>query len=516
MSEINTTTKTETVNADWCEHTVPELVRFNKAFVKRRGKGFAHVIVLKADDEKDITCCYEKERAFFEINGWSCVLIKGDNTEAPPRAQNTLLFRTIPNKNEVYNIFDVTGIRNSNADIEKLVDMIGFDDLTMEFLNKVDSECIKYLLSKVTEVGMERFVNDLIMNHYNKTDSDFMTKDDIIMMFGTANIIHTQNLLDATEKNISGVQSLYSTDEDERIKTESNVQAASANHYQKEKSEIKAAKSPQNKEAPEKKSTEEYKDKNISPLPYEEKINSHSIKSNSKGGFLGKHGKFRPVPTVENKGNVVEQKPAKETYQSESNTFGQNEKMQNSELLSKTKSTQEGTNEKQLKEPDEILIEKQSDNDIPKVPAPVKVKKILFQSKEKLSDEDKKSNAEFLHNIRSKYEETLQFVRDLHSPQFTVFINLLNEALNGNKYTKQWCPIYLDLTDDLTTDLYAKLYELDQITAEFNKKLIHQVMHLGCPFCANEWDEDVTFIDTGMHYTRCPKCGNERPIMKEE
>ena len=97
--------------------------------------------------------------------------------------------------------------------------------------------------------------------------------------------------------------------------------------------------------------------------------------------------------------------------------------------------------------------------------------------KEVLTEEDKKQHAELLHKIRSKYEQALQFVTDLHSPQFTLFINLFREALDNNKYTKQWCPMYLEISDDLTTELYAKLYELDQITAEFNKKLIHQVLH---------------------------------------
>ena len=39
MSETNKTT----IAADWCEKKLPELARFNKAFIKRKGKGFAPV-----------------------------------------------------------------------------------------------------------------------------------------------------------------------------------------------------------------------------------------------------------------------------------------------------------------------------------------------------------------------------------------------------------------------------------------------------------------------------------------
>lgn len=79
MSETNKTT----IAADWCEKKLPELARFNKAFIKRKGKGFAHVIVLTSENKEDINYCYEKESALFESFGWYCVLMNGDSVPKP-------------------------------------------------------------------------------------------------------------------------------------------------------------------------------------------------------------------------------------------------------------------------------------------------------------------------------------------------------------------------------------------------------------------------------------------------
>ena len=183
MSETNKTT----IAADWCEKKLPELARFNKAFIKRKGKGFAHVIVLTSENKEDINYCYEKESALFESFGWYCVLMNGDSV---PKTC-TLVFRTTPNKDEVYNAFDVTGVSRSVIDrdvLAKLVDMIGFDDLTMDYLQGINESYLLYLLSKVSDLGMDRFVNELLVNHYNNTDSDNMTKEDLKILFGTDDI----------------------------------------------------------------------------------------------------------------------------------------------------------------------------------------------------------------------------------------------------------------------------------------------------------------------------------------
>lgn len=538
MSETNKTT----IAADWCEKTLPELARFNKAFIKRKGKGFAHVIVLTAENKEDINYCYEKESALFESFGWYCVLMNGDSV---PKTC-TLVFRTTPNKDEIYNAFDVTGVSRSVIDkdvLAKLVDMIGFDDLTMDYLQGINESYLLYLLSKVSDLGMDRFVNELLVNHYNNTDSDNMTKEDLKILFGTDDVKTLCSTAATCEVKEQDTNSFVSpTSEPTKAEREPASVTGQANEPNKA-----AAKEPvthvveQSVEVPVPRPAQPQPKPN--PLPYDErpanedKINSHSIPHSK--GFLSSHGKFRPV-TVTNNERSVTTKTA-ETKQNESKnelnptilgaedrkpasvpeveqTVMENQEEREPKSVSEDKDIVSEVEESQTT-PEPVISEpkeEESDDDTPSVPAPVKVKKISFQSKEVLTEEDKKQNAELLHKIRSKYEQALQFVTDLHSPQFTLFINLFREALDNNKYTKQWCPMYLEISDDLTTELYAKLYELDQVTAEFNKKLIHQVLHIGCPFCVTEWNEDITFVDKGLHYTRCPNCNSERPFMKEE
>ena len=538
MSETNKTT----IAADWCEKTLPELARFNKAFIKRKGKGFAHVIVLTAENKEDINYCYEKESALFESFGWYCVLMNGDSV---PKTC-TLVFRTTPNKDEIYNAFDVTGVSRSVIDkdvLAKLVDMIGFDDLTMDYLQGINESYLLYLLSKVSDLGMDRFVNELLVNHYNNTDSDNMTKEDFKILFGTDDVKTLCSTAATCEVKEQDTNSFVSpTSEPTKAEREPASVTGQADEPNKA-----AAKEPvthvveQSVEVPVPRPAQPQPKPN--PLPYDErpanedKINSHSIPHSK--GFLSSHGKFRPV-TVTNNERSVTTKTA-ETKQNEpknelnptilgaedrkpayvpevEQTVMENQEEREPKSVSEDKDIVSEVEESQTT-PEPVISEpkeEESDDDTPSVPAPVKVKKISFQSKEVLTEEDKKQNAELLHKIRSKYEQALQFVTDLHSPQFTLFINLFREALDNNKYTKQWCPMYLEISDDLTTELYAKLYELDQVTAEFNKKLIHQVLHIGCPFCVTEWNEDITFVDKGLHYTRCPNCNSESPFMKEE
>lgn len=522
MSETNKTT----IAADWCEKTLPELARFNKAFIKRKGKGFAHVIVLTAENKEDIHYCYEKESALFESFGWYCVLMNGDSV---PKTC-TLVFRTTPNKDEVYNAFDVTGVSRSVIDkdvLVKLVDMIGLDDLTMDYLQSIDENYLLHLLSKVSDLGMDRFVNELLVNHYNNTDSDNMTSEDLKILFGTDDI---KTLCDTAAS--CEVKEQESASIAEQVDKEPNKVAAKepVTHVAEQSAEAPVPRPTQSQPKP-------------SPLPYDERpvnedrINSHSIPHSK--GFLSSHGKFRPVAVTNNERSVTakttetkqndpknelnpaipeaeDRKPA--SVHKAEQTVMENQEEREPKIVSEDKNIVSEVEESQTT-PEPVISEpkeEETDDGTPNVPAPVKVKKISFQSKEVLTEEDKKQNAELLHKIRSKYEQALQFVTDLHSPQFTLFINLFREALDNNKYTKQWCPMYLEISDDLTTELYAKLYELDQITAEFNKKLIHQVLHIGCPFCVTEWNEDITFVDKGLHYTRCPNCNSERPFMKEE
>lgn len=126
--------------------------------------------------------------------------------------------------------------------------------------------------------------------------------------------------------------------------------------------------------------------------------------------------------------------------------------------------------------------------------------------KEKLTEEEERANQEKLNALLKTYQEAIEFITSLRNAKWRSIVNKMNDAVNNKKFTQQWCPLYLELSDDISSELYAKLYDVDQQTIQFNKTVIHQVVSLGCPNCGKEWQEDITFRDKGIHQVECPIC----------
>ena len=155
-------------------------------------------------------------------------------------------------------------------------------------------------------------------------------------------------------------------------------------------------------------------------------------------------------------------------------------------------------------------------NDIP-VPEEVnhKVPKIEFKnSKEKLSEEEKQKNKELLKSLKDDYFKVIEYISKLHSSQWITLCNKLKESVKNNTFNEQWCPIYLEISDDISSELYAMLYKLDQATRSFQDKIVHQTITLGCFSCGKDWVEDITFLKEGPHYIECPYCYAERGFEK--
>lgn len=148
-------------------------------------------------------------------------------------------------------------------------------------------------------------------------------------------------------------------------------------------------------------------------------------------------------------------------------------------------------------------------------PKPQEVQKVKTTFKDHLTEDENKNNRRLLDNLRIKYQTVISVIEDTKDSRFNALKKEIEEALNTDVYKKQWCPLYLDITDDISTPLYARLYQLDQETLSFNKNVIRQGVHLACGLCGHEWDEDVTFKEKGVIYAECPECFAQRPFDKE-
>lgn len=159
-----------------------------------------------------------------------------------------------------------------------------------------------------------------------------------------------------------------------------------------------------------------------------------------------------------------------------------------------------------------------SDNCLSNVPEPEDTavgQDLPYQIKDELTEEEQTHNKALLDEIRVKYNETIKYIQELHNGSYQIILNTMKECNERSKYDKQFTLLYMDISDNFKTELYKRLYDLDNYTKSFNEKLIHQVVELGCPYCGSRWKEDITFVPSGQQFIQCPNCSEERPYNKQ-
>ena len=156
-----------------------------------------------------------------------------------------------------------------------------------------------------------------------------------------------------------------------------------------------------------------------------------------------------------------------------------------------------------------------AEEDIVPKPTVKKETHVGGEMKGELTEDEKHNNEKLLQDLQENYRRVSTFIKDSKDNRFRAIAKQMDDAVATNVYKTQWCPLYLEVSDDTSSDIYAELYHLDIKTLEFNKKVVRQSVHLGCAFCGNEWDEDVTFKPAGVFFTECPECRTERPFEKD-
>ena len=145
-------------------------------------------------------------------------------------------------------------------------------------------------------------------------------------------------------------------------------------------------------------------------------------------------------------------------------------------------------------------------------PVPTKKNNVLDLAKDSLSEEENERNWALLHQLIDKHNQCIKIIDDSYNTGFYPIKSTLQECVNKKVFNRQYCRIYMDISNDYTTELYNNLYELDQMVQDFHKSVVRKKLHLGCPNCGSEWDEDLTFLTPGIHEVSCPKCDMSRRI----
>lgn len=133
---------------------------------------------------------------------------------------------------------------------------------------------------------------------------------------------------------------------------------------------------------------------------------------------------------------------------------------------------------------------------------------------EPLTEEEEASNRVLLEKVRKTYEDCIAAIDESCNTLFVPIKNKIQDSLNTNKYACELCYMYLESSSDVSSYVYKKLYEADSVVDEFNNNVHRQYMHMGCPGCNNIWNEDITFLEKGLHEIHCPKCNMGRHIDK--
>jgi hypothetical protein len=164
-------------------------------------------------------------------------------------------------------------------------------------------------------------------------------------------------------------------------------------------------------------------------------------------------------------------------------------------------------------QPTRRVVKKNDETDVP-VPETVEEDKDGTE-KGVLTEEEKAKNAKLLSELKAEYQKVIDMIDDGYDTIFRPVQKKLKECVDTNTFNTQFCPLYLEFSSDVSTDLYAELYDLDEQTRAFREQVVHHIEHFGCPMCGTEWDEDLTFAPAGINTIHCPKCGAERPFEVE-
>ena len=446
------------------KNKVPGLFAFNRMVIARKGNVPCNVIRLIGSDD-DIKAVVNYETTLFFDEGLTindAVIIDKSNTNVP----QVYLFEDESNvaidSNNIYfvknivtniraNTFDVTGLGGPDA-IKKFVTKLGFDNV-----DEIDA----WIRSKGGRT--EQFdimfrqghtydlINTILEYHFTRHSDNVCHTDDALWA-----IISDE--INLKKDDISPIN----VERTKEMKAPSG--STFANRLSKSHDEIK--------------NNEKISDKPVEPKnETKEATKDESVKNESKNVTKASNNEVRHGGAASKLSNFSKQR----------------------DNVSKQKKAE-------AKEAEDTGF----------VPKPVEKKeKKVGTTKEIITIAEDEKNHKLLDEMTKIYQETMDFIDETCNTQFRIIRNKMEEALKNKKFRQQYCPMYLDITDDISTELYKRLYNLDLTTSKFYKELTSQVVEMGCAFCGKSWKEDITFMEPGPHFIQCPHCTNERPYEKE-
>ena len=124
-----------------------------------------------------------------------------------------------------------------------------------------------------------------------------------------------------------------------------------------------------------------------------------------------------------------------------------------------------------------------------------------------LTEEDERYNQMLLSEIRKEYTELLKYIISLKSSIWKPIERIVRNSLETNDYSESVILKYLELSKDITTDLYTRLYTVTEpIRRKFEDGVKREYKKLVCYNCSAQWKVDVTFMGKDHDESECPIC----------
>lgn len=180
---------------NWCKEISPSLAVFNKAFIRRAGKGLFPYVLLDGNKEA-VDYCARKEAILFYESG----VYEKDEVYTDIRNGKRgvyLVERFNPNEKDIYSTLSKDGslifFNNGNPDHANRYDVSGCDVVSFKeaFIPMIGMDCDDGVIENVLKtypniwnMDISEIVNNATLCHYSHADDDTLTERDFEWLSG--------------------------------------------------------------------------------------------------------------------------------------------------------------------------------------------------------------------------------------------------------------------------------------------------------------------------------------------
>lgn len=459
---------------NWCGTFSKPLAVFNKAFIRRLGKGLHPYIQLEGS-VKDCAYCIGMEARLFYDNGLyesdEVLPFEPDSKNRGVYAAGEWVDANIPlykklSENGSLLFFTRGGVQRANHYDVTGCEVYSFRE---QFLKVIDMPCDDGIFDIIAEkypdvfgYDIETAANNTMLCHYSQYDDDVIHADDF-------------RWVEEGEEEKTGDSSPNPKKESEAAEAAEKAEKAEKEEPHTEEVEEPAgtaAEGPREEPAPQEQEqsvTDEDKDK-------EQELTDENNPTLADENTKEDDSKI-DVPATPD-----EEKPAEKSV---------DEETASEELAGDKEAVQEGN---QSPETDD---KKSATKKSPKK------KRNAYG----LTEEDERHNQELLSDVRKEYTELLKYVISQKSSIWKPIERIVRNSLETNDYSESVILKYLELTKDVTTDLYTRLYTVTEpIRRKFEDGVKRKYKKLVCYNCSAQWKVDVTFMGKDHDESECPIC----------